>query len=178
MKYIKYIPVVALMIIAAFTRLIPHPFNFTAIGAIALFGGANIQDKRLAFLLPLLVMFGTDLFIGFHRVMIPVYSCFALTVLLGIFIQQRQNVKTIGTASILSSVVFFLVTNLSFWYGIRYPHTFAGAMESYTLSLPFLANQVAGDLFYNAVLFLAFALVKMRFPAVVKQDLKKKIKET
>jgi hypothetical protein len=173
MKYIKYIPVIALMIIAAFTRFIPHPFNFTAIGAIALFGGANIKDKRLAFLLPLMVMFVTDLFIGFHRIMIPVYSSFAFTVLLGILIQQKQNVKTIGAASVLSSVVFFMVTNLPFWFGTRYPYSFTGAIESYTLSLPFLANQVAGDLFYNAVLFLAFALVKMRFPVVVKQDLKK-----
>jgi hypothetical protein len=94
-------------------------------------------------------------------------------VLVGIFIQQRQNVKTVGAASIFSSLVFFLITNLPFWYGIRYPHTFAGAIESYTLSLPFLVNQIAGDLFYNAVLFLAFAFVKMRFPKLAKQELKK-----
>jgi hypothetical protein len=172
MKYIQYLPVIALMIIAAVTRFIPHPFNFTAIGAIALFGGATISDKRLAFLLPLVVMFITDLFIGFHNVMIPVYACFAFTVLLGTFIKHKQTVKTIAAASIFSSVIFFLVTNLPFWFRARYPHTFAGAIESYTLSLPFLANQVAGDLFYNAVLFLSFAFVKLRFPSLAKQNIR------
>ena len=170
MKYLHFIPVVVLMIIAAATRFIPHPFNFTAIGALALFGGANIRDKRLAFLLPLVVMFCTDLIIGFHRVMIPVYTSFILTVGVGILIQQRQQIKNIAIASLSSSLLFFLITNLPFWFGTRYSSTFAGAMESYTLALPFFANQVAGDLFYNAVLFGAFALVKWRFPVLAKQN--------
>lgn len=158
------------MLIAALTRFIPHPFNFTAIGAMALFGGATINDKRLAFLLPLVVMLLTDLIIGFHNVMIPVYACFAFTVLLGVFLQKKQKVWTIASASIISSVVFFLITNLPFWFGIRYPNTFGGAMESYTLALPFFTNQLAGDLFYSAVLFGTFALVKMRFPKLAKQN--------
>jgi hypothetical protein len=170
MKYLQYIPIIALMVIAALTRFIPHPFNFTAMGAMALFGGATIRDKRLACMLPFLVMLVTDYFIGFHRIMFPVYAAFALIVLLGIFIQNKQNVWTIGAASLASSIMFFLVTNLPFWFGTRYPHTLAGAMESYTLSLPFLWNQLLGDMFYNAVLFLSFALVKMRFPVLAKQN--------
>jgi hypothetical protein len=171
MKYKIYIPLIFLMLVAAATRFIPHPFNFTAIGALALFAGANIPDKRLAFLLPLIVMFATDLIIGLHNVMIPVYTCFAFTVLLGTSIKNKQKVWSIASASIISSIVFFLVTNLPFWYGVRYPNTFAGTMESYAWSLPFLKNQLAGDLFYNAMLFGAFALVKVRFPALAKKDI-------
>jgi hypothetical protein len=170
MKYAGYIPIIGLMIIAALTRFVPHPFNFTAMGAMALFGGATIKDKRLAFILPFLVMIITDYFIGFHRIMFPVYASFALIVILGILIQKRPNVWTIGAASIASSIMFFLLTNLPFWFGTRYTYTFAGAMESYTLSLPFLWNQLFGDLFYNAVLFLSFALVRVRFSILAKQN--------
>jgi hypothetical protein len=170
MKYAGYISILVLMIIAALTRFIPHPFNFTAIGAMALFTGANIKDKRLAFILTFLVMIVTDYFIGIHRIMFPVYASLSLIVVLGILIQNKQKVQTIGLASIGSSILFFLVTNLPFWYGTRYPHTFGGAIESYTLSLPFLWNQLAGDLFYSAVLFLSWAMVKMRFPQLAKQN--------
>jgi hypothetical protein len=172
MKNLRYLPVVALMIIAAVTRFIPHPFNFTAISALALFGGANIRDKRLAVLLPLVVMFCTDLIIGFHRIMIPVYTSFILITVIGIMIQQRQQIKNIAIASLSSSLLFFLITNLPFWFGTRYPYTIGGAMESYTLALPFFANQIAGDLFYNAILFGAFAVVKWRFPVLAKENIK------
>ena len=61
-----FLPVVLLIILAAITRFIPHPFNFTAVGAMALFSGANFKDKRFAFLMPIAVMLITDLFLGFH----------------------------------------------------------------------------------------------------------------
>jgi hypothetical protein len=115
-------------------------------------------------------MFATDLIIGFHNVMIPVYACFAFTVLLGVFIQKRQKVWTIASASVISSLVFFLVTNLPFWFGTRYPNSISGTIESYTLALPFFTNQLAGDLFYNTLLFGVFALIKMRFPVLAKQN--------
>ena len=40
--------ITAIIIFAAFTRLIPHPPNFTPIIAMGLFGGAYLQDRRLA----------------------------------------------------------------------------------------------------------------------------------
>ena len=172
MKYIRYIPVVALILIAAATRLIDHPFNFTAVGAMALFAGANVRDRRLAFLLPMLTMLATDFIIGFHNVMIPVYACFAFTVLLGVLVGEKQNLWRIGAASVTSSVIFFLVTNLPFWFGTRYPYTLEGAMTSYTAALPFFRNELAGDLFYNAVLFGTFALVKMRFPVLAEKKIR------
>ena len=68
-------------------------------------------------------------------------------------------------ASVGSSVVFFLVTNLPFWYGGGYPWNFTGAMESYTLAIPFFRNSLFGDLCFNAVLFGGFELMRRRIPA-------------
>ena len=43
------------------SRFIPHPPNFTALGAIALFGGAFLKDKKLAFSIPIIIMILSDL---------------------------------------------------------------------------------------------------------------------
>jgi hypothetical protein len=151
--------VIAIMIlIAALTRLFPHPFNFTAVGAIALFAGANFKNSKLAFIIPLAVLLISDIFLGFHQSMLPVYTCFAFTVFLGILIKNRQSVLSVVFSSLVSSAVFFLVTNLPIWYSdIKlYPVTLEGTLQSYEMAIPFFKNQVAGDLFYNAVLFLGY----------------------
>ena len=153
-----------LIILAAITRFIPHPFNFTAVGAMALFSGANFKDKRFAYLMPIAVMFLTDLYFGFHFSILPVYACFAFTVWLGTRISQNQNPKSIGLNSITSSVIFFLITNLPFWYldqGL-YSMDLRGTMQSYTMALPFFTNQIIGDLFYNGLLFSLYYVIAIK----------------
>src|SRR5436190_24118177 len=103
----QFILIILLILVSAITRLIPHPFNVTAIGAMVLFSGANIRDRRIAFLLPIVAMFFTDIIIGFHFSIIPVYACFAFTVWLGVLISSRQNIINIIIGSIVSSLVFF-----------------------------------------------------------------------
>lgn len=156
-----FLPVAILIIVAAITRFIPHPFNFTAVGAIALFSGANFKDKRFAYLMPVAIMLITDLFLGFHFSILPVYACFAFTVWIGTRIASKQNILSIGSSSIVSSIVFFLVTNLPFWYLDQHLYTMnlQGTLQSYTMALPFFSNQILGDLFFNGVLFSAYHLL-------------------
>ncbi len=160
----NFLPVAILITIAAITRFIPHPFNFTAVGAMALFSGANFKDKRFAYLMPIAVMLITDLFLGFHFSILPVYACFAFTVWMGTRIASKQNVLSVGSSSIISSVVFFLVTNLPFWYMDLqlYPMNAQGTLESYSMALPFFSNQIIGDLFFNGVLFSVYNIVVLK----------------
>ena len=164
----RSIVITTLIIFAAITRLLPHPSNFTAIGAMALFCGSVIPNKKLAFMIPLLVMFATDAIIGFHASMIPVYLCFTAAVWIGILMVRHINLLSVPAASLISSLLFFLVTNLPFWYVdiSLYPLTWQGTIESYTLALPFFGNQVAGDLFYSATLFGAYYILRQRYFAV------------
>ncbi len=164
-----FLPVVLLIILAAITRFIPHPFNFTAVGAMALFSGANFKDKRFAYLMPIGVMLITDLFLGFHFSILPVYACFAFTVWMGTRISSKQNVMNVSGSSIISSVVFFLVTNLPFWYLDQhlYPMNLQGTFMSYTMALPFFSNQIIGDLFFNGVMFSVYHLVVLKNNKVV-----------
>ena len=70
---------VSLMIfVAAMSRLIPHPGNFTPVMAIALFSGASILSKRDSLLIPFFAMLISDAIIGFHSLMPVVYGCMAL----------------------------------------------------------------------------------------------------
>ena len=73
----------AVIVLAAALRLAPHPWNFTPVGAIALFSGAMVRDRRLAFLFPTLVMFATDAIIGFNKLSFLVYASFLLSVFIG-----------------------------------------------------------------------------------------------
>ena len=56
-------------------RLLPHPPNFTPVAAIALFGGIYLS-KRIAFSLPLIIMFISDIFIGSYE---PKLMIFVMT---------------------------------------------------------------------------------------------------
>lgn len=155
---------VILILAAGFSRLLKIAPNITAVGAMALFAGSFFQNRKLAFAIPLITLMLTDLILGFHKVMIPVYVCFVFTVFIGTMISNRRNVFNVAIASLTSSTVFFLITNLPFWYGNSYPWNFAGAMESYTLALPFFRNSIAGDLAFNAVLFGGLELAKRKIP--------------
>ena len=62
----RYGILVAMIVAAAAMRLLPHPANFTPIGALALFAGAHFDDKRWAFIVPLAAMFLSDILLGFH----------------------------------------------------------------------------------------------------------------
>lgn len=158
--------VMLLIVAAGVSRLIKIAPNVTAVGAMALFAGAYFENKRLAYAVPLITMLVTDLIIGFHRIMIPVYISFVIIVFIGTLIARRKNFLTVALGSLASSAIFFLVTNLPFWFGDRYPWNFTGAMESYTLSLPFFRNTIIGDLAFNAILFGGFEFARRRIPVL------------
>lgn len=144
-----------LILIGFLTRFLPHPANFTAVGAVALFSGCYIKDKRLAFAVPLLIMFLSDIKLGFYQwqLLASVYLAFALVVLLGISMRNKKWFWSLAM-SVIGTITFFLVTNWAVWqFADWYPHTFAGLMACYEAGLPFVKNNFAGDLTYTFVLF-------------------------
>ena len=156
-----------IVLTAAATRLLPHPPNFTPIAAMAIFGGAYLADRRMAFLVPMAAMFMADLFIGLHILMPLVYASFAITVLLGIWLGPRLRPGSILAAALASSTLFFLVTNFGVWaFFDSYPHTWAGLVACYVAAIPYFQNTLAGGLIYSGVLFGGFALLQARFPTI------------
>ncbi len=158
---------IAMILAASLTRLIPHPPNFSALGAVALFGGAYFKDKRAAFGVPLAAMLLSDLVIGFYSHMEWVYGSFALIVCIGLGLQSQRRAGWIAGASLVSSVSFFAITNFSVWvFSTAYPKTLTGLMACYAFAIPFFSNTVLGDAFYSLVLFGGFYLLERKFAAL------------
>ena len=161
----RYLVLAGMILIAAFTRLIPHPPNFTAIGAMALFGGAYFSRKSLAYAVPLTAMFLSDIIIGFHPGMYAVYLSFILIVMIGMTLRDKKKVGNIFFASVSASVLFFIITNFALWLtGNLYPKTAAGLAVCFTAAIPFFHYTLLGDLFFVGILFGAFELARVKFP--------------
>jgi hypothetical protein len=160
----RQLAIAALIMAATLARLVPHPWNFTPIGAIALFGGARFAHKPAAFLVPIAALFLGDLWMGLHPLMPYVYGSFALTVCLGFWVHVQPRLNRIVIASLIGSGLFFLVTNFGVWICLEtYPKTSAGLLECYVAGLPLLRNGVLGDLFYAGLLFGGLTLAERRF---------------
>ncbi len=163
MKYT--ITVLTLVLIAGLSRLIPHPWNFTAIGAMALFSGARMPHKYLAFLAPLLTLVWTDAILGFHSTGLYVYAAVALITIIGFLTEAKTN--RILTGSFAGSILFFTITNFGVWFSQGlYPRTFQGLVDCFAMAIPFFGNQVMGDLFYTGVLFASYQALKTYVPSL------------
>lgn len=156
--------VLGLIAAAVFSRLLPHPPGFVAVGAVALFSGACLADRRAAFFVPLAAMFLSDLVIGLHSGMPLVYACFAVIVCMGMLLRGRRTPLAIGGMAVGAALFFHLVTNFAVWaFGSRYPHTLEGLMACYVAAIPFFERSVAGNLVYCALLFGALYVAERKF---------------
>jgi hypothetical protein len=169
MPRVRVIALVSIVAAAAVSRLIPHPPNFTPIGAIALFAGAQFSDKRAALAVPLLAMLLSDLGLGdgIHPLTPYVYGSFALIVGFGILLRQRLSALRIAGATAAGSVLFFAITNLGVWLqGGLYPRSPEGLVACYIAAVPFFGNTLAGDATYTLLLFGGFAISERLLPAL------------
>jgi hypothetical protein len=167
MKNNRYFVLAGMVLAVAATRLVPHPWNFTPVGAMALFGGAQFASKRAAFLLPLTALFLGDLVIGFHRLTPFVYGCVGFTVCLGFWVHHQRRAGRILIASVVSAMVFFLVTNFGVWACLdSFPKNVGGLVQCYAAGVPLLRNGLLGDLFYAGVLFGGLALAERQFTSL------------
>jgi hypothetical protein len=150
---------------AAALRLVPHPPNFSPIDAMALFSGAYLGRRGIAFVAPLAALFLSDLLLGFYHGMATVYATVAMIVVIGWWLSSKRTPLRIGVTAIMSSVTFFVITNFGMWlFSGFYPVTYAGLVACYTAAIPFFQNTVAGDLFYSVLLFGGFALAQHLLP--------------
>lgn len=165
-----------LIVFAALSRIIPHYPNFTAVGAMALFGAAQLRHQWQAFLIPIAALYLSDLVInniiyaGYYdqftwQISPFVYLAFLVVLGVGLVLRNKVSTANVVKASLAASVLFFLVTNTaSWWVDPMYTKNGMGLMTSYLAALPFFWSTVASDLFYCGVLFGGYAWVQERFP--------------
>ncbi len=167
----RFLALVGIVAAAALMRLVPHPWNFTPVVAMSLFGGAYFAQKRWAFAVPLAAIFISDLLLygifyetyrQFFLAEIPFkYSSVALIVGLGLLLRSRRQWYRVAGAALAASLVYFLVTNFGAWMWLEiYPKNIGGLMACYVAGLPFYQFQLAGDILYTGAIFGGFALAQ------------------
>ncbi|MFV0604519.1 MAG: DUF6580 family putative transport protein [Niabella sp.] len=178
--------VLVMILLAAFSRIIPHPYNFTPLVAMALFGGAMMDKKWMAYLMPITAyllsdvifsLFGAKGFYGISQIF--VYGAMLLVTALGTTMGNPKPLKVVGY-SLSGSAIFWIISNFGVWFG-NYLAAGTATHEAgltlgvtYLRALPFynmysnelFVNAFAGDLFYSVVLFGIYALVQKRIPAM------------
>lgn len=168
----------ALIIIITLMRFF-HPFgyNFSPLTAICLFGGAYLTNRNIALILPVLMVWITDLiitntlyaqpeqgFVWFYSGCWWQYGTYALIAAASFFIlKNRVNTTSVLVGSLASSIGFFLLTNFGYWVGSLLPKSGAGLAQAYAQGLPFFQNQVVGDLIFNTILFGTAAYLSPKF---------------
>ncbi len=174
-----------LILLAALTRLLPHPPNFSPVTAIALFGGAHFASRRWALLVPLAGLLLSDVVLGlangasyldylanpaYRPTLLAVYLAVVLSTLLGFGLRGRTSASRILGYSLAGSLLFFLLSNLATWLTAftipGYPACSTGLLPCYVAALPFFKWTLLGTLFYAALLFGGFALLRERLPAL------------
>lgn len=161
----RFLAPLAAILAAAVLRLVPHPPNFTPIGAMALFSGAYLGRRAIAFVAPLAAMLLSDAVLGFYSGVWVTYLAVAAVVLIGSLALARRSVVRVGLAAFASSIIFFLISNFGTWMlSGMYAHTAAGLEACYVAGIPFFQNTVAGDLFYATLLFGGFRLAELLVP--------------
>lgn len=154
--------VVTLIALAALSRLLPHPPNFTPVEAMGLFAGSYLADRRLALLVPLAAMALADLFLGLHGGMPVIYALIAFNVWLGIRVGPSPSAGRVAGYGLVAATVFFVVSNFAVWAmgaGHYYTQDLAGLVLCYTLALPFFAYTLAGMAVYTLALYGGMALL-------------------
>ena len=143
------------------TRLIPHLPNFTSLGAIALYSGFYLKNKKTAIFIPLAIIFLTDLKLGLYQwqLMLFVYLSYLIIGTLGI-LSKKLKWYFVVPSSIFASIIFFLITNWSFWqFTPFYEHNLNGLISSYIAALPFFKNTLISDFIYTGSLFVITEII-------------------
>ena len=165
MNYIKFSKEetfsLALIFIMVFSRLIPHPPNFTPIIAIGIMSGYYFKDLNHSILILLVTMLLSDLFIGFYLNMFFVYLSLIIITIFSFKLTRNINIKNLFIFGFLGSFLFYVVSNFGVWFfGSLYTKNITGLIECYVMGIPFFKNTLISTLIYSYVGFSLITLWK------------------
>lgn len=161
-----------LIVIAALSRVALYPHNFSPVIGMAIFSGAVIKNRKLAFALPLFSMFLADVIFELSGIapgfwgwgQLVGYGILALITVIA-FSMKKINAFAVAGYSVGSSLLFFLLSNSAFFVFDNplyhtYTQDFNGYIATLAGGLPFLKTGLVADLVYSTVLFGSYFLVQ------------------
>ena len=154
---------IGLVLLLAFSRLIPHPPNFTPIVAVAIMSSYFFRNIKLSFVVLLISMLLVDVFIGFYKHMLFVYLSLFLITFIFFKIADKINLKNLFVFGFLGSIVFYLVSNFGVWASgvlspvtnLPYEKNLNCLISCYLLAIPFFKNTLFSTIIFSHAAFLA-----------------------
>lgn len=160
------------------SRIIPHIPNFTPMGAISLFGATYFKKKWQVFIIPILTIWLSDIFVNlylysdyslgfimFYNGFYWQYISYVLITLIGTIILNKPSILNITIANLLAVIVFFVISNFGSWIAFNmYPKTFEGLVTCYLAGIPFIKGNLLGNLFYSFFMFGSFSILMKKYP--------------
>ena len=158
------ISTIALVIIA---RIFPHIPNFAPITALSIFAGYIFQSRIKAMMLILFSVLMSDVAIqffttdsGFYPSQPFVYLSYGLIILLSSLLTKKI---TAPATSILSSIIFFAITNFGVWVMENfYPHSLTGLVSCYTFAIRFFGYSLLSDVVFTVIIFGLFSIITQK----------------
>ena len=162
-----------LVVLAAILKVTTFPHSINPIIAISLFSGVVISDKKLAFALPLLAMFVSDIMLevlniapGFYGMgQIGNYASLLLVTVLG-FSMKKINLIKVAGYSIASSILFFVLSNTNCFLFDNlnsYGTGLQGWANCLAAGIPFVKNSLFTDLSFSMILFGSYLFAAKTF---------------
>jgi hypothetical protein len=158
-----------LVLFAAIMKVVTFPHSINPIIAISLFSGVIIKDKKIAFAMPLLAMFASDLMLevfniapGFYGMgQVGNYLSLLLVTVLGFSMKKINPINVIGY-SFGSSLLFFFLSNTNCFLFDNF-NTYGTGIQGWVncliAGIPFVKNGIAIDLCFSTLLFGSYVVL-------------------
>lgn len=168
-NWIQILLISSIIIIAAFSRLLPHMHNFSPVLGMALFGAAYLKRNTLAFVIPLSAIILSDFVL--QRVVYPDYELFyegwyfqyfayGLVILAGLGLFKKVTVGRVLLGAFSAAIIFFVVSNFGSWIVLpEYVKTPAGLVQAYIAGIPFFKGTIYSSLLFTSLLFGSYYLI-------------------
>jgi len=168
--------IIFVIFLGIFYRLIPHIPNFSPLYSISVFSSIlpieldnkfNKLLKYISFLIPIVILFITDLILGFYKGMIFNYFAFLSYSIFSYFIFNKYSKlsKTILGVflSVGSSIYFFIISNFGVWLLTdMYSKDLVGFILCYINALPFLKNSIISSIIFSILIFYTYELLLLK----------------
>ena len=125
--------------------------NFQGMIALCLIGSCYAKNRLSGILLPIYIMFFTDLVLGFHSLWVWTYLPYVFIAIIGRVISVYSKPKIVILGAISSPIIFFLISNFGVWTFGGYGMNFEGLVACYIAGLPFLENSIASTVLFSTI---------------------------
>ncbi|XDD50135.1 DUF6580 family putative transport protein [Leptospira sp. WS92.C1] len=156
--------------LSGIARFLPHPANFTSVGAMAVYSGARLSGGK-SFAYPIFMVLITDFILSrlhgfdwFYEGSVVNYISLTINILLGKFLLKKDSrLRSVAAVALLASVQFFILTNFSVWaFSSIYAKTWDGLLTCYIVAIPYFGGTLLGDLIYTPILFGVFDRIQLK----------------